>query len=158
VELLSGDRAASVAHAAQQAGIHVWRADVRPEQKTAHLAALAAAGRRVLMVGDGLNDAPALACAHASASPATAVEVSQAAADIVFTGATLAPLVTAIDVARRAQTRVKENLAFSALYNLIAVPVAVLGYVTPLIAALAMSGSSLVVMLNALRLPGEKRA
>ncbi len=156
VELISGDRASAVAEAARGAGIVSWRANVRPEGKTARLATLAAGGHRVLMVGDGLNDAAALAAAHASAAPGTAVEVSQTAADIVFQGANLAPLIDAIDVARAAQGRVAENLGFSALYNLLAIPVAVLGFVTPLIAAVAMAGSSLIVTLNALRLQGTR--
>jgi P-type Cu2+ transporter len=152
VELLSGDRSSAVAEAALAAGVGTWRAQTRPADKVAHLERLRATGRKVLMVGDGLNDAAALAAAHASASPGTAVDASQAAADFVFTGAHLAPLVDAIDTARASQRRVTENLAFSALYNIIAVPIAALGYVTPLIAALAMAGSSLMVTLNALRL------
>ncbi len=156
VELLSGDRTIAVAEAARASGVTGWRAEIRPAEKVAHLEALRANGRKVLMVGDGLNDAAALAAAHASASPGTAVEVSQAASDIVFTGARLAPLVDAIDTARAAQKRITENLAFSALYNVVAVPVAALGYVTPLIAALAMAGSSLIVTLNALRLQGMR--
>jgi Cu2+-exporting ATPase len=99
-----------------------------------------------------LNDAAALACAHASASPGTAVEASQAAADIVIQGERLGVLVEAIDVAKAAQTRSLENLRFSALYNLIAAPAAAAGLLTPLIAAAAMSSSSLIVTLNALRM------
>jgi Cu2+-exporting ATPase len=124
----------------------------------ARLAALRAQGRRVLMVGDGLNDAAALAAADASASPAAAIDAAQAAADIVFQGDALAPLCEAIDVARGAHRRVLENFAFAALYNAVAVPAAALGFVTPFIAALAMAGSSLAVTLNALRLartPGK---
>lgn len=154
VEILSGDRAGAVAEAAREAGVAHWSAETRPAQKSARLDALRAAGHKVLMVGDGLNDAAALAAAHASASPGTAVEVSQAAADIVFTGKHLAPVVDAIDTARAAQKRITENLALSALYNAVAVPVAALGFVTPLVAALAMAGSSLLVTLNALRLQG----
>ena len=156
VEVLSGDRTVAVAEAARAAGVTVWRADTRPADKVAHLEALRAAGRKVFMIGDGLNDAAALAAAHASASPGTAVDVSQAASDIVFTGAHLAPLVDAIDTARAAQRRITENLAFSALYNAIAIPIAALGHVTPLVAALAMAGSSLAVTLNALRLQGMR--
>lgn len=152
VELLSGDRAAAVAAAAQSAGIETWRAGLKPEDKTERLAALRAQGKKTLMVGDGLNDAAALAAAHASASPGTALEVSQAASDIVFQGALLSPLLEAIDVARAAHARALENLRFSALYNLIAAPTAALGLLTPLIAAIAMSTSSLIVTLNALRL------
>jgi Cu2+-exporting ATPase len=104
------------------------------------------------MVGDGLNDAVALAAAHASASPGTAVEASQAASDIVFQGGALAPLVETLSIAKAAHKRALENLRFSAFYNLIAAPTAAAGFLTPLIAALAMSGSSLIVTLNALRL------
>ena len=152
VELVSGDRREAVEAAARAAGIAKWRAETNPTQKTARLAALRADGKRALMVGDGLNDAAALAAAHASASPGTALEVSQSASDIVIQGARLGPLVEAIDVARQARARALENLRFSAFYNLIAAPTAALGLLTPLIAALAMSASSLVVTLNALRL------
>jgi len=156
IQVLSGDRSAAVADAARAAGVTAWIAESRPADKVAHLETLRAAGRKVLMVGDGLNDAAALAAAHASASPGCAVEVSQAAADIVFTGVRLAPLVDAIDTARAAHGRITENLAASAIYNVIAVPIAALGLVTPLIAAVAMAGSSLIVTLNALRLQGMR--
>jgi Cu2+-exporting ATPase len=109
------------------------------------------------MVGDGLNDAPALAAAYVSASPGTALEASQAAADFVLQGEDLEPLLEAIDVAKAAQARALENLRFSALYNVIAAPLAAAGFLTPLIAALAMSGSSLIVTLNALRLQLQGR-
>lgn len=105
-----------------------------------------------------MNDAAALAAAYASASPGTALEASQAASDIVVQGAGLLPLVEAIDVAKAARKRAIENLQFSAAYNLIAAPTAAAGLLTPLIAALAMSGSSLVVTLNALRLQWEGRS
>lgn len=156
IELLSGDRVSAVRDAACAAGIDVWSADVRPDAKVARLEALRAEGRHVLMIGDGLNDAAALAAAHASAAPGAAVEIAQSAADVVFTGVTLAPLVDIIDTARSAQARVYENFSFSALYNILAIPVAVAGLVTPLIAALAMAGSSLAVTLNALRLQGMR--
>jgi P-type Cu2+ transporter len=157
VELISGDRPAAVEAAARAAGIEVWRAHVSPADKTAHLQALRAQGLKPLMVGDGLNDAAALAAAHASVSPGTAVEASQAAADLVVQGAELAPVIEAIDVAKAAHARALENLRFSALYNLIAAPTAAAGFLTPLIAALAMSGSSLIVTLNALRLQLGRR-
>jgi Cu2+-exporting ATPase len=155
VELISGDRPAAVAVAARDAGIECWSAGVSPADKAARLTALRGQGKKVLMVGDGLNDAAALAAAHASASPGTALEISQAASDIVIQGALLMPLVEAIDVARSARARALENLRFSAFYNLVAAPTAALGLLTPLIAALAMSASSLVVTLNALRLQGK---
>lgn len=158
VELLSGDRPAAAAIAARAAGIEHWRGGVSPSDKTARLAELRAQGKRTLMVGDGLNDAAALAGAHVSASPGSALDVSQAASDIVIQGGRLMPLVEAIDVAKAARARALENLRFSALYNLIAAPAAAFGFLTPLIAALAMSSSSLIVTLNALRLQLMLRA
>jgi Cu2+-exporting ATPase len=152
VEVLSGDRPAAVARAAAAAGISHWRAEVTPAAKARRLAELAAQGKRVLMVGDGLNDAPALAAAHASISPATATEATQNAADAVFQGDALFPVVETLQVARRADRLVRQNLALALLYNLSAVPLAVIGEVTPLIAAIAMSSSSLLVIGNALRL------
>jgi Cu2+-exporting ATPase len=162
VELLSGDRPAAVARAAAAADVISWRAGTSPAAKARRLAALAAEGRRVLMVGDGLNDAPALAAAYASVSPATAAEATQNAADAVFQGDALRPVVELLDVARRAGRLVRQNLTLALLYNLSAVPLAILGEVTPLIAAVAMSSSSLLVIGNALRLgarapAGERR-
>ncbi|MFZ5718224.1 MAG: heavy metal translocating P-type ATPase [Pseudomonadota bacterium] len=151
VEVLSGDVAAPVARAAAAAGIEAWRAGCTPQDKAAHVDALARDGRKVLMVGDGLNDAGALAKAHAAMAPGTALEASQNAADLVFSGERLEPVVCAFDVSRNARTRALENFGFAALYNLVTAPAAMLGFVNPLIAAIAMSGSSLVVTLNALR-------
>jgi Cu2+-exporting ATPase len=152
VEVLSGDRQAAVDDAATAAGIATWRSGVTPAEKAQRLAELAAQGKRVLMVGDGLNDAPALAAAHASLSPTTAAEATQSAADAVFQGDALGPVAEILDVARRADRLVRQNLALALLYNLGAVPLAILGHVTPLIAAVAMSSSSLLVIGNALRL------
>ncbi|MGF1552694.1 MAG: heavy metal translocating P-type ATPase [Paracoccaceae bacterium] len=151
VTLLSGDAEGAVARAAKAAGIDDWRSGMRPEAKLAALDALAAGGRRVLMVGDGINDAPALAAAAASMSPVAAADVSRAAAGLVFTGARLGAVVEAIDTAATAAARARQNFAMAAIYNLVAVPVALAGFVTPLVAALAMSGSSIAVMANALR-------
>jgi Cu2+-exporting ATPase len=156
VEMLSGDRAGAVEAAAKAAGIDDWRSGVSPAQKTGRMQVLRELGKKPLMVGDGLNDAAALAAAHASASPGHAVEASQAAADFVLQGDALMGLVEAIDVAKRAQARAGENLLFSALYNIVAAPLAAAGFLTPLIAAAAMSGSSLIVTLNALRMQGRR--
>ncbi|MBI1212629.1 MAG: cadmium-translocating P-type ATPase [Alphaproteobacteria bacterium] len=152
IEILSGDRTGPVAEVAQQTGVAHWQANVDPRAKAEHLEALKTHGHRTLMVGDGLNDAAALALAHVSISPGTAAAASQAAADMVLQGETLAPIVEGIDVARSARRRVLENFAFAAIYNAVAVPLAAFGLVTPLIAAIAMSASSLIVMLNAIRL------
>ena len=108
------------------------------------------------MLGDGLNDAAALARAHAAIAPGTALEASQNAADMVLSGPGLTPIVDALDVARSARSRALENFGFAALYNLVAAPAAMLGFVNPFVAALAMSGSSLVVTLNALRVRNPK--
>lgn len=151
VEVLSGDLEGPVARAAERAGIASWRSGCTPQDKAARIDALIQAGRKVLMVGDGLNDAAALAKAHAAMAPGTALEASQNAADLVFSGEGLSPVVIALDVARIARRRALENFGFAALYNALAAPAAVLGLVNPFVAAIAMSGSSLAVTLNALR-------
>lgn len=150
--LLSGDREPVVAAMARRLGIDDWQAGVDPAGKAAALADLRAEGRCVLMVGDGLNDAAALSAADVSASPGSAVDVAQTAADAVFQGDRLAPLAELLTVARQAERLVIQNLVFTLIYNLCAVPVAMLGHATPLIAAVAMSSSSLVVLGNSLRL------
>ncbi len=148
--LLSGDRVQAVSAAALALGINEWAAEVRPDGKIARLAALKREGRKVLMVGDGLNDAPALAAAHASLSPSTAADASQTASDAVFQGERLAPIVEVLKVAQAAQRMALENFAIAIAYNVVSVPLAMAGYVTPLIAALAMSLSSIAVTGNAL--------
>jgi P-type Cu2+ transporter len=151
VEIVSGDREPAVLAAAQALGISEWRAGVTPADKIARIEELKRQGFKVMMVGDGLNDAPALAAAHVSMSPISAAHLSQATADLVFLGQPLAPVVAAIDYSRRALSLMRQNLWLAVGYNFLAVPIAIAGFVTPLIAALAMSGSSLLVMLNALR-------
>jgi P-type Cu2+ transporter len=151
IEILSGDRAAAVAGAARVLGIDTWHAAMTPSDKIARVAALRACGRRVLMVGDGLNDAPSLAAADASLSVASAAQVAQAAADAVFLGDRLAPVAAAVAIARRAHRLMLQNLWLAVAYNAVAVPGAILGMASPLVAALAMSGSSILVTLNALR-------
>jgi Cu2+-exporting ATPase len=153
VMLLSGDREEAVADVAARAGVRHWRARCLPTDKAGLIAELRAKGHRVLMVGDGINDAPALASAAVSMSPADASDFSQNAAGIVFTGRSLAPVAVAIKVARAGQRLILQNFALAIAYNLIAVPIAMAGLATPLIAAIAMSTSSLIVTANALRLP-----
>ncbi|PHR55205.1 MAG: heavy metal translocating P-type ATPase [Robiginitomaculum sp.] len=152
LELLSGDTENMTAQTADALGLKNWTGGVSPQDKLAHLESLKANGRFPLMVGDGINDAPALASATASASPASAADISRAAADIILQGDKLSGLVTALRTAKDAQKRVIENLSLAVLYNMIAVPLAIFGFVNPMIAALAMSGSSMLVTLNALRL------
>lgn len=159
VELLSGDRVPAARAVAEELGIATWRAGAKPDAKIARLKNLAAQGRKVLMVGDGLNDAPALRAAHVSISPASAADVSQVAADFIFQGARLDPVLEAIEVARKSRRLVFENFALALAYNAVAIPLAFAGFVTPLLAAIAMSTSSITVTLNSMRLNrGEKRA
>ncbi len=151
VEILSGDRAPAVQHAAIALGVPAWRAGLDPADKIAHIEALKKQGRKVMMVGDGMNDAPALASASVSMSPVSATHLSQAAADMIFLGKELGPVLTAVDFSRKALRLMRENLVLAIGYNALAVPIAIAGYATPLIAAAAMSGSSILVMLNSLR-------
>ena len=149
--MLSGDRQEAVAAVARELGVSKFQAEMKPADKIARLKALREKGRRVLMVGDGLNDAPALTAANVSMSPISAAHLTQAQADTVFLSDRLAPVADGLALARKAKALMLENLWLSVIYNLIAVPIAILGYATPLIAAVAMSGSSALVTLNAMR-------
>jgi Cu2+-exporting ATPase len=152
IELLSGDREEAVEPIAREAGILRWSAAKKPDEKIARLDVLKGAGRKVLMVGDGLNDAPALAAAHASLSPSSAADISQTAADAIFQGARLAPVLEILAVAKAARRLALQNFALAIAYNIVFVPLAMAGLVTPLIAAVAMSASSITVTANAVRL------
>ena len=156
VQLVSGDREAAVAPIARQLGIPYFAA-VLPAGKIAHIAALEASGRKVLMVGDGLNDTPALVAAHASMAPATAADIGRNAADLVFLRESLSAVPQAVSVARNARRLVRQNFALAIAYNLVAVPIAIMGYVTPLVAAATMSASSMLVVANALRLRSPRK-
>ncbi|MBC7163744.1 MAG: cadmium-translocating P-type ATPase [Roseovarius sp.] len=152
VILMSGDTTPAVAALAARLGIGQWLAEALPADKAARVAALTGAGAHVLMVGDGLNDTAALAAAHVSISPASALDAARVASDIVLLGNDLAPIAAACETARAATRRITENFRIATLYNIVAVPLAVAGLCSPLIAALAMSASSITVSLNALRL------
>jgi Cu2+-exporting ATPase len=152
LEILSGDRPAPVEDLARQLGIDTFTSRMMPIDKAKRLECLRSAGRKVLMIGDGINDAAALAGAHVSMAPASGTEITQSAADIVFQGDSLSAVPMTLLLAKRTERLVRQNLAIALLYNLAAVPLAILGYVTPLIAAIAMSSSSIIVIVNALRL------
>ena len=155
VEIVSGDRPEAVEAVARALGVARFTGGAMPGDKTARLAALAAEGRRTLMIGDGLNDAPALMAAHVSMAPASAADVGRNAADFVFLRPSLMAAAQAYDASCEADRLIRQNFAISILYNVIALPAAVVGFITPLIAALAMSISSIVVVANALRMRGD---
>ncbi len=152
LRLFSGDRAPVAAALAEQLKIPDWQAEMTPLAKADAIRALQGRGHKVLMVGDGINDAAALAVAHASLAPSTALDIAQNAADMVFQGERLEPVARALATAKRTQKLVKQNFLLALLYNLIAIPLAMTGHVTPLVAAVAMACSSLLVVLNAQRI------
>lgn len=154
--ILSGDRRDAVAPVAEALGTTAL-VELMPADKVAAIGRLQAAGRHVLMVGDGLNDGPALAAGHVSMAPASATDVGQSAADALFLGDGLMPVAIAVQAARQTRRIVRQNFALAIGYNVLAVPLAIAGLVTPLIAAAAMSTSSLLVLANALRLRGCAR-
>jgi P-type Cu2+ transporter len=152
VLLISGDNAPVVEELAHRLGIEEWQAEALPAEKSARIASLQAEGHHVLMVGDGLNDTAALTAADVSISPASALDAARVASDIVLLGSDLTPIADSLVTAQSAVRRIRENFKIATIYNVIAVPIAIVGLATPLVAALAMSSSSIIVALNALRL------
>jgi P-type Cu2+ transporter len=152
VMLMSGDADAPVAALAAAMGIDDYASRLSPTDKADRIAALSRQGYKVLMIGDGLNDTAALAAAHVSVAPASALDAARAASDMVLLGTDLAPVAEAVRIARLGLRRMRQNIAISIAYNIIAVPFALLGYATPLMSAIAMSLSSITVSLNAMRI------
>ncbi|MGA9165140.1 MAG: HAD-IC family P-type ATPase, partial [Thiobacillus sp.] len=156
LHLLSGDAEGAVQSTAQQLGIADWHAGALPEDKLATVKSLQGEGRIVAMVGDGINDAPVLAGAQVSIAMGEGADVAQAAADMVMLGNRLATLADGVALARKTQRIIRQNLGWALAYNLVAIPAAALGHVTPWMAGIGMSVSSLLVVLNALRLSDFK--
>ena len=152
VHLLSGDEARVASHVAQQLGIAKVTARALPEAKQAYVRALQDNGHRVAMVGDGINDAPVLAQADVSIAMGGGADLAQLRADAVLLSDNLLDLVAAVKVARRTRRVVRQNVGWALAYNAIAIPLAFAGLVTPLVAGIGMSASSLAVVANALRL------
>lgn len=152
IELLSGDQPAAVGYLAQQLGIDTFTACATPGDKLSHLSARQAAGDKVLMIGDGINDVPVLAGADVSVAMASASDLAQTRADAVLLNNQLAVIAEALTIARRTKAIIQQNLRFSLLYNLLALPLAAAGMIPPWLAAIGMTASSLIVIFNALRL------
>ena len=151
VHLLSGDREAAVKRVAEAVSISTAVSRAGPQAKLAYVDALSKAGARVLMVGDGINDAPALAAGYTSMAPSSASDIGRTAAETVWMGESASAVAEAVAVGRRTQRIAKENFALAVGYNVLAVPLAMVGLVSPLVAAVAMSTSSIIVIANALR-------
>ncbi len=152
--MLSGDRKQVVEHVANALGIKNYKAEHKPKDKYNFLEILEKSGKLTAMIGDGLNDSPALKKAHASMSPSSAIDLSQNNADIVFQ-TDLKAILKAISVSKRSNILIKQNFTISFVYNIASIPIAATGMITPLIAAIAMSLSSICVVLNSFRLKGR---
>jgi P-type Cu2+ transporter len=151
-EILSGDASSAVCGIAARLGVDSFKSGLRPGDKHDRLVKLAADGHKVLMVGDGLNDAPSLAAAHVSMAPSSASDIGRNVADFIFTRENMSALTVAYDIAVCTQAIVRQNFGLAIAYNVLAVPLAIAGYLNPLIAAVAMSTSSIIVVGNSLRL------
>ncbi len=150
--LVSGDNRMAVATIAARLGIDDVHYECTPQDKLAIIEAAQQRGERVVMIGDGINDAPVLAGADTSVAPAHGALLAQTSADVIMLGESLAPLTTAVEMSRKTMRIVRQNLAWAIVYNALALPLAAAGFVPPWLAAIGMSASSLVVVLNALRL------
>nr|WP_258163343.1 heavy metal translocating P-type ATPase [Rhizobium sp. TH2] len=152
VQILSGDSRQAVAFIARSVGIERFESELLPGEKVRAITDLQSNGLRVLMVGDGINDAPSLRAAHVSMAPSSASDIGRSAADFVFLDNSLFVVFEAMEAARMAARLVKQNFGLAVVYNALSLPLALAGFVTPLMAAVAMSTSSILVVANALRL------
>jgi Cu2+-exporting ATPase len=152
VELLSGDRPEAVAHVARELAIATARGSMSPQDKLERLRELQGQGAVVAMVGDGVNDAPVLAAAQISLAMGGGTQLAHATADMILLSERLEHLVRGVDMARRTLVIMRENFAWAIGYNLVALPLAAGGWLTPWMSAIGMSFSSLLVVVNALRL------
>jgi len=152
LRLVSGDAQPVVDRIAALIGMQTALGTMTPDQKLALVHEAQTRGKRVLMAGDGVNDAPALAAADVSCSLTGSSDIALENADVIITGDDLTRLATAHHIARKTMTVIRQNLAWAFLYNLVGIPLAVFGHLTPVYAAVAMTASSLLVSLNSLRL------
>lgn len=152
VAILSGDRELAVKNIADVLQIKNHQSGLSPQDKLAYVQAQQAAGKHLFVIGDGSNDAPALIAAYVSMSPGSASDVSQLSADLIFQSLSLSSTFKVWQVAKFSRLLIKQNIGLAIAYNIIAVPIAILGFATPFVAAIAMSTSSMIVTLNALRL------
>ena len=156
LSILSGDAPETVAAVAQRLGIDDFAGNLTPQDKYVRVRALQEGGALVAMVGDGVNDAPVLAQAHLSIAMGSGAILSQAQSDLVLLSGKLGALIDALRISRRTMAVVRQNLVWAVLYNVVALPLAIAGYVTPWMAGIGMGASSLIVVLNALRLVGDE--
>jgi Cu2+-exporting ATPase len=155
--IASGDAPAMVALVARRLGVSHWRGALQPADKVALVRELQACGHCVAMVGDGVNDAPVLAAADVSMAIGSGTELAKVSADLILPGEALAPLIEGLGTARRMRRIIRQNLLWAILYNATAVPIAAAGWLAPWMAAAGMSLSSLLVVVNAMRLLQDAR-
>jgi Cu2+-exporting ATPase len=158
VTILSGDTSGAVAAVARVLGVSDARSGLTPQEKYEAIVALQRGGAVVAMVGDGVNDAPVLAKAQVSVAMGRGTELARTHADFVLLSDELGHLGQGIDISRRTLRVIYENLAWAFAYNVLAIPAAMMGWIAPWMAGIGMSASSLLVVLNALRLQSSRRS
>jgi Cu2+-exporting ATPase len=158
VEIASGDGPVPVGRVAKRLGVAAWRARLTPAAKMTHIRSLNHAHGGVMMIGDGINDAPVLGAARISVAMSAGSALAQVSADSVLMSVDLTIIPEAVRMARRTVQVIRQNLAWAAIYNLLAVPLAATAILPPWGAAIGMSASSIIVVLNACRLDRSARA